>query len=434
MIAICEECGKQYRIDPAKIKGKTASFNCKACHHRITVNKPSSEIPMPDTPQMPSSQPPEPAAAPTKTAEKSGTSMLKSRRGTRFGLAEKMVSLMLAVTLIPLLVFWGLTFKQTNSRIQEDSEKIILQTSEKLANSITEWMDKNIRVLRLAANLPDVVSMQPFNQEPVLTFIQEEYPWMQKIFTIDTNGRTISSNIGQPTSDYSKLPFFRNIIAGNATAWQTVNLEPSKLPALLLAVPITTGDRVIGVLAGILSIDPISRQIMTGITERSGISFVVDANGRVMAHHDQQMVMNAKNLNSHALLTAFRTGQKGVVTYNDKNGAPHVGHARQTALGWTVAVQAEEKEVFRILKEAQFFAYIYLGIIMIIVILIAMFAGRTMTRPIKELTVAADRISVGELDVEIKVKRKDEIGDLAEAVLRMQDSLRLSIERLRRRR
>jgi HAMP domain-containing protein len=36
--------------------------------------------------------------------------------------------------------------------------------------------------------------------------------------------------------------------------------------------------------------------------------------------------------------------------------------------------------------------------------------------------------------MEVKTTSKDEIGELAEAISRMQDSIRLSIERLRRRR
>jgi HAMP domain-containing protein len=45
---------------------------------------------------------------------------------------------------------------------------------------------------------------------------------------------------------------------------------------------------------------------------------------------------------------------------------------------------------------------------------------------------AANRISVGELSVEITKPSQDEIGELADAITRMQDSIRLSIERLRR--
>ena len=60
--------------------------------------------------------------------------------------------------------------------------------------------------------------------------------------------------------------------------------------------------------------------------------------------------------------------------------------------------------------------------------------GYRLTRNIKYLTEAADRISVGDLEAEIEVTSKDEIGNLADAISRMQDSLRFSIERLRRRR
>ena len=60
--------------------------------------------------------------------------------------------------------------------------------------------------------------------------------------------------------------------------------------------------------------------------------------------------------------------------------------------------------------------------------------GYRLTRKIRYLTEAADRISVGDLEAEIEVRSKDEIGSLAEAISRMQDSLRFSIERLRKRR
>ncbi len=60
--------------------------------------------------------------------------------------------------------------------------------------------------------------------------------------------------------------------------------------------------------------------------------------------------------------------------------------------------------------------------------------GYSLSKNIGKLTDAADRISIGELDVSIKISSKDEIGALADAIIRMQDSLRFSIERLRKRR
>ncbi len=73
-------------------------------------------------------------------------------------------------------------------------------------------------------------------------------------------------------------------------------------------------------------------------------------------------------------------------------------------------------------------------IITAVAIIIALFIARQITNPITQLTNVADRISLGELDATIDINRKDEIGELAEAVSRMQASLQAAIERLRARR
>jgi methyl-accepting chemotaxis protein len=63
---------------------------------------------------------------------------------------------------------------------------------------------------------------------------------------------------------------------------------------------------------------------------------------------------------------------------------------------------------------------------------VSIFACR-LTARVRLLTDAADRISIGDLEVDIPVRSRDEFGQLAEAISRMQDSIRLSIERLKRR-
>jgi methyl-accepting chemotaxis protein len=63
----------------------------------------------------------------------------------------------------------------------------------------------------------------------------------------------------------------------------------------------------------------------------------------------------------------------------------------------------------------------------------AVIGAQRLTRPIVELTEAANRISLGELDVPIAADSNDEIGTLAESLDRMRISLKQAIERLRKR-
>ncbi len=74
-----------------------------------------------------------------------------------------------------------------------------------------------------------------------------------------------------------------------------------------------------------------------------------------------------------------------------------------------------------------------IGLLLYMVIFSYIYA-RSMTKPILHLADVADRISVGDLDAEVNVKTSDEIMILAEAISRMQKSLKSAIVRLREKR
>ncbi|MCP4681668.1 MAG: HAMP domain-containing protein [Desulfobacterales bacterium] len=82
---------------------------------------------------------------------------------------------------------------------------------------------------------------------------------------------------------------------------------------------------------------------------------------------------------------------------------------------------------------AKIIIIILAGPLVLIGLIVTLFS-QVLAGRIKHLTDVAGRISEGELDVKIDIKSKDEIGALGDAIARMQDSIRLSIERLRRRR
>lgn len=70
----------------------------------------------------------------------------------------------------------------------------------------------------------------------------------------------------------------------------------------------------------------------------------------------------------------------------------------------------------------------------LVVIVVAMFFAARTARPLLHLTEVAKKISLGELATPIKITSTDEIGDLADALRRMQASLRKAIQRLQKRR
>ena len=80
------------------------------------------------------------------------------------------------------------------------------------------------------------------------------------------------------------------------------------------------------------------------------------------------------------------------------------------------------------------FALTLLFCTVLLVLLISWFSARAIVTPIMKLTDAAERMSLGEMNVKIDLQSKDEIGLLAQAIGRMQTSLRLAMSRLRKKR
>lgn len=456
----CDTCGKKYRVDETKMKGEMARVKCKACNNLMVVTKPRPEViteppPAPEIfePSIPADFPEplvtQPQSVPRSVVErtapsvedkpavtKEDSSAFLSGQKIRFGLFGKIIIVMLIVSLLPFAIFWGITLRETNQRVRTETEKLMAQTAKGLGDQVDAWIDNNVAVLRTAANLAEITSMNREEQEPVLRAIQQEYPWMYLVFTVGLDGMNVARDDGNALRDYSDRQYYKDIIAGKKLSWQTLIGKTSKKPALVLAVPIKKGDRLVGVIAAAMTVDEISSNIANWRQGDTGLAFLVDEKGFVISHPNKQYVSKRKNLNSHPLIAGFRKkGWRTITsTFNETDGQPAFGHVRSNNYGWALVLQQEEGEVFAAYNRTQEFALILLASTVVLVLIIAWFSARAIVTPIRKLTDAAERMSLGELNVKIDVKSKDEIGLLAQAVGRMQTSLRLAMNRLRRKR
>ena len=377
MIVICEECGKKYKIDPAKIKGEQARFKCKACSHIITVKKQEPvEMPDPILEPVDESAPAndesenmegyQSAQAASMQAMESAQPSVAERVERRkkkkgMGLTTKVILLMLLVSLVPGAIYFAISFKQTNDRIVNDTTRFGTQIANALAEEVNEWIDKNVRVLKTVAQMPGIQSMNRFEQEILLKAVQKEYPWMYLVFTTDINGMNIARNDGKDLTDYSDRQYVQDITSGKELAWQNLIGKTSKQPALVIAVPIKKNDQTIGVLAAAMTRDDISRRIANWTQGKTGFAFLVDQDGKAIAHQKKEFVEQQQDLSQYPLIKAGKTQNAGLIEFKDAAGVASIGFAKTTPLGWTLAIQQSKDEAFAELKAAQLFAFILMG-------------------------------------------------------------------------
>jgi methyl-accepting chemotaxis protein len=126
----------------------------------------------------------------------------------------------------------------------------------------------------MAATLPAIVSMNREQQDPVLKAIGREYPYMYLIFTVGPNGMNIARSDNQPLVSYADRQYYKDIMAGKAVSWQTVTGRTSKIPALVVAVPIRDGTSSRR-LAAALTVEEISKTA-TWKMGATGFAFLLD--------------------------------------------------------------------------------------------------------------------------------------------------------------
>jgi predicted Zn finger-like uncharacterized protein len=384
MIILCEECGKKYRIDPSKVGEEGMKFRCKACNHVITVSKPEAKDPGPKAliepeeeggtvkTETPSAEPEE---KPEKRVKLTADSMIGGKKG-RLGLRSKMTLLFFVLPIIivaaaGILYLWQMS--SLSLLLTEQSSETVKKMAEDLVKEKARSASKQIN---LYLSTHPELNKEDFNYEMNFRLIA-----VQKV------------GLTGYTSLYS-IPDEQGV----STFWMHPN-------AKLIGINTTESmQKTLG--KDYKEFIKIYQGAYKG-AEADGYYFGKDADGK-----NQEVYMVSSPV----------------------EGTPFVVAATVFLDEFTRPIRVMETRAQKVISNAKYIiSAIIIGTIVLIGLVVSIY-GNLLVNKIKSLTDLAQRISIGDLDAEVGIKSKDEIGDLYDAIVRMQESIRLSMERLRRRR
>ncbi len=188
----------------------------------------------------------------------------------------------------------------------------------------------------------------------------------------------------------------------------------SKVPLMIIAVPVYDTQKIYqGSLIVEASLQKLDSIIQSVKTEQSSVSFLVDESHTIISSSNPQRVKTA--VTNSEILKAI-TGNSQIDDFiNEQNELYLMGHAPVKGFsGWSVIVAQSANEA---LSGITRLAWVALGVVIVAVIaisFIALLLSKTITRPIRELAVAANRITTtGNLDEQIPITSQDEVGELS---------------------
>lgn len=385
MIVICEECGKKYRIDPSKIKGDAARFKCRVCAHMIMVSKPS-QVPskaegtdIPVSEPAPDAAPKElPANEPEIKLDPVASEHVQAKSALKSGPFNLRLKMLLLFFFIPFVLLIGASLlylwqqDKMAALLTDESTKVVNQMAEEKIADLSTAVAIQCR-LYLLAN-PGLAKDDFMNDMGFKTLAVQK---------VGLTGYTALYEM--PDSD------------GIWRTWAHVNPKIIGIDMATLKGPLGRNF-------------PGFWKIYTGVKggKRSqGYYTWQDKDGQF---REKFMVCTPVAGTPYVV---------AATTYLDEFHGPV--NIMQTRAG-------------ELTEKTRWIIWAILGGTLLLIGLIVSIYSHRLTTKIKSLTDVAERISIGDLGIEIKTRARDEIGELAEAISRMQESIRMSIERLRRRR
>jgi methyl-accepting chemotaxis protein len=232
--------------------------------------------------------------------------------------------------------------------------------------------------------------------------------------------------------DYSDRSYVRQVLGGNKLGQQVVIGKTTGRPALILGTAIKdTEQRTVGGIALAMHLTDISQKVSSIKFGETGHAILLDQNGKVISHFNKEFTEKRVSLTDHPGFEASMLSGKQSLVYLNENGKKVFCQVRKTEQGWVLLVEQNYEEAFSALSTYNQQTQYLLAATLIVVLFIAFMVSRRLTRPLRELTNAADAISRGDFHYQISdADRNDELGDLARSVERLAASVRLAMERL----
>jgi len=146
----------------------------------------------------------------------------------------------------------------------------------------------------------------------------------------------------------------------------------------------------------------------------------------------QGNVICAMPVESESVAAAFR-GQKGIMVVNDYRGEETLsayGPLELNSLRWAVITEKDIAEVEAPIHQLGRTVLIVASGMALAVALLALMFSHLLTRPLRALTEGALRLGRGETDVKVRVKSRDEFGELGRVFNQMSENIKLQTERL----
>lgn len=352
------------------------------------------------------------------------------RRPHRPGLRTRLLFFFTLSLMIPILAAGTIVLLTMHRARRESLFREQRELSRRIADRAAAHVESTRRGLSALTAQRRFADAQPGQQSAALRDLLETYPDLMEAVLYDATGRGLTRasrrngrvTWGKDASDRSRREEFQQAAAGRAYVGPVFFTARDRVPQMFLSVPVG-GRR--GVLLARLGLGNLWDQVAEASNLNSRV-FVVDTEGRLLAHPNRERVLNHENWGERALVRPFVKGAGHENALLDVGAGANRSLAvfhRVRGLPWAVFAEMPYRPAFAPVR------HMAVGALSAIVLLGAGFLilgfalVEKILHPLRELRDGLQRIGRGDLNHRLDIRTGDELQQVAEALNGMAESL-----------
>jgi diguanylate cyclase (GGDEF)-like protein len=354
----------------------------------------------------------------------------------------------LLATIIPAVSMGWLSYVQNSRFLNEKIKQELRVVTSQASRELDLWLKDRLYDVRVfsssyvvlenlektlregSAHIENVVALRRL--EDYLKSVREKIVDYQELMLLDLEGKTVATSSKQATTvelpdkwlvraQANKHTIGKSYLDESLGAWVVVITQPIR----------TANERLLGVLAAKINFRTISKILKNYAQGEIGELYLITAKGVLLASSrpfSKKFLATKLPENATAKLFSKRGDPLNYLGYH---GEPVVGALKKVSeLGWGVVAEKERAKAYaQIVRLRRLTLALVVGLLFFIG-LGAYLLALSMVRPLDRLTGGAAKVAAGDLEVDIPVLSRSEVGYLTDVFNDMVARLRQGREEL----
>lgn len=335
---------------------------------------------------------------------------------SRAGLRTKLLILFSLISLVPLILLSIINGYQSYQSGVRSTYQKNQQLSTELANDIESMINARIDVLHTTSQLPQIQSMDPEQQVPILKVVKQQYADFASVTVVDVKGQQSARDSGH-LPNIAERAYFKDIMNGSQVAISEVLMtKATGRSSIVICLPVKNAQgSLVGAILATVDLTEIGNKAKAVKAGENGFAYVTDSVGKIISHPNQELVDKQADMQQLLPVQKAIAKESGTVTYEAEGQRKLAGYAFVPSTGWGVVVQLPEKEALADARRQLVTSGGMVVVVILLVIAAAFVISRSIVRPLGRMVAGIRAVADGDLTQSLPVDSRDEIGQVSEA-------------------